>query len=216
MKRTSLIFLSLVSLVVGSFAFAADQDSLEKLSKCVTRVKDVGCTVSNNDYDRIDANVTKCRHVEDKDGMFDVFLLNESGKAVIIDTDGYNKCNRAKYTLDAQGITDFKVIGNQKEGVRVFFLGNSGRVYVMDTDQVVYEILSGNGNSYTNVSDIKGVKGSGTSVQIVMDNGKNGYELTRDKLDRKLRTAGAIWSTAEARRVNFRFTTTYRSLLRDE
>ncbi len=212
MKKLSVLFLSLVSLVASQAAFAGKADDLQK---CVDRVKEAGCTFSNNDSDRVEDNVYKCRQAKDKDGIFEVFLLNDAGKVVVVDTDGYNRCAKAKYTLDPKGITEFKVIGNSKEGVRVYFLSNSGRVYTMDTDQVVYEILSGSGNSYDTVVDIKGVRDDATAIKLVMKGNMQDVTFTRKRIEQKLRTAGS-WSTNEARKVEFRWTTTNRSLFRDE
>lgn len=176
-------------------------------TKCANRVKEAGCSLSNNNFDRIGDNVESCKQVKSGSGKttLELFLLRKSDKLVVIKTagDGVSKpnCPVIKYTMDNSGISEIKVINN-----KVFMLAKSGRVYFMHADQSVYELLNSKQKSYSSVTDIKGSQG-GNAI-VISGNGFSN-ELTNDDLQRKI-------GNGEVRKLSFFTTYTDRSLFRDE
>lgn len=201
-------FLSLLSVVLVFGAQAYAGDSKKDLDRCIHRVRDAGCYLSNNDADRVEHNVEKCRQATDSGYTNEVFQLKESGRVVVVDTTRpvtNQYCPTTKYTIDSQGIKDFKVIGNGKIG-RVFMLANSGRVYFMESDQETFEILNSKKKPYSDVREIKGDDG-GNSVWLIGQSYK--IKFTRERIRDKERNG-------ELSKLKFRRTTTQRSLYRDE
>ncbi len=206
--------------VAGTETSSADREiaSNEKLRKCADRIRKAGCYLSNNDYDRIGDNVRECKHFESSTGKseYEVMLLKESGRVVVVKTDGADvykpNCPAIKYTIDRDsegrgraektGIQEVKIIKN-----RVWMYSADGQVYFMNADEAVYELLNSKKKSYSSVTDIKGLDG-GTAIQLIFENGQT-FDIDSDKLQDKIREK-------EVRKIWFVRHDTNRSLYRDE
>ncbi|OFZ18421.1 MAG: hypothetical protein A2X94_15145 [Bdellovibrionales bacterium GWB1_55_8] len=156
----------------ADFAWVESQDFERDIAnkggrKCAKRVKAAGCYLSNNDFNRIDTNVEKCKHMESGSGKteLETFLMSDADKVVVVKTKGKgvvgSACPVMKYTMDQSGIVEMKVVGN-----RLFMLSKDGQVYFMHGDECVYELLNSNKKSYSTVNDIKG-SSDGNSVTLI-------------------------------------------------
>jgi hypothetical protein len=187
---------------------SSSSDSRAELEKCIKRVETAGCALSNNNEDRIAANVFKCRHVESNSGKtkLEIFLLDRADKVVVVKTGGSGVskpfCPTTKFTVDRAGIKDLKVIEN-----RVFLVSNDGQVYFMHSDETFYELLNSRGYSYTGVANIKGANG-GQSIVLEF---RDGNRLVLDDQDIRNKIEDGRF-----RQLEFYRYTTNRSLFRDE
>lgn len=206
--KSSKLFVLFLSFISSASAFAIE--GAADAAKCARRVRDAGCYLSNNDFDRIEDNVAACKQANDDAGRIEVFLLKNADKVVVVKTSPVvnQYCKVTKYSIDSRGIKTIKVIGNSKIGERVFMLANSGRVYFMESDQDVYEVLNSKGKSYSNVAEIKGAD-SGKAVHLIGERNSFDVLLTREALWKKIRDR-------ELRKIDFTYYTTERSLFRDE
>lgn len=79
--------------------------------KCASRVKQAGCRLSGNDFDRIDDNVQSCKQIKSSSGKtsMEVFLLRDSGKIVTVTTKGVYRygstCPVTKFNLARNGVS---------------------------------------------------------------------------------------------------------------
>jgi len=179
--------------------------------KCASRVKDTGCRLSGNDFDRIDDNVQSCKQIRSTTGKttMEVFLLRDSGKIVTVTTTGGDRfgssCPVTKFNLTRNGATEdideIVVVGH-----RLMFRTRSGGVYFMYSNNEIYELLNSEGKSYKSVTDIKGSQ-DGDSFTLVGTGFSHTY-TDADLADRM--------SNGKVRHIEFRRTTTERSLFRDE
>lgn len=207
MKR--IFSLLLISTVLAASAFANGD---AEARRCAERVRQAGCKMSNNDFDRIDDNVTSCKHMDSGSGKtsLEIFLLRKSDKVVVVKTKGSDvskpNCPTIKYTVDYPGVEKVKVIGN-----KAYLLSYDGQLYVMYADQSIYEIYNSRGERYRSLTDIKGTNG-GQAIELIGRGMR--VTLTDDMLQRKRDSVGS-WNP-QARKLNFYVTTTQRSLFRDE
>jgi hypothetical protein len=203
---SALSILSVLSVLSGAFSPVSALANAEG-TRCAERVREAGCSLSNNDVDRIDDNVQTCKHMNSGSNKteLELFLLKNSDKLVVVQTKGSNKigsyCPVIKYTVDRSGVKAIKIIGNKS-----YMLSDDGQLYVMYADQSVHEILNASGNSYRGIKSIKGVD-SGRAIEISGSTFKN--VMTDDDLEAKK-------SRGQTRRLHFVVTSTERSLFRDE
>ena len=135
---------------------------------CLERVRQAGCYVSGFDMHEGVRNVEKCRHFESKQGSteLEVFLMKHSNKLVVVKTAGSQvrkpNCPMTRYTVDAAGMDDFKVIGNH-----LFALSNDGQLYMMLADQTFAEIMNSRGRPYSGIRDIKGSRSGHDSIVLI-------------------------------------------------
>jgi hypothetical protein len=183
--------------------------------KCANRVRTAGCYLSNNDFGRIDSNVATCKQVRSGSGKttLEIFVLKNSDKVVVVKTAGEGvdmsqpaprHCPVVKYTIDYSGIKEIKIIDN-----KTFLLSNDGQLYYMLADQTVYEVLTARRDSYKSIADIKGLQAPKKGIQLIYGSGAQPYDLTDKELNEKI-------SEGKVRKVQFNFTSTQRSLFRDE
>lgn len=197
---------SVLSLLITSLMILPSVASAKKgdPARCAARVKQAGCYLSNNDAQRIANNVIDCKQVNSSNGdKLEVFQLEDAGKLVVVNTNnrGGQYCPTTKYTIDSRGIKTIKIISG-----KVFMLSNAGRVYLMLSDEEVFEVLNSKKRSYSNVTDIKGDDG-GTSIIIVGPTFK--VELTMlELIDKALK--------GQLKKISFRTSSTNKSLFRDE
>src|SRR5262245_9152646 len=129
-----------LSLLAVLLISAASAHAATEGRRCAERVRNAGCDLSNNNFERIDHDVNTCKQLNAQGNKLEVFLLNEAGKVVVVDTTrgrGDRNCPAIKYTIDDSGIDTVKVLAN-----RVFMRSDSGRVYFMQGNQAVYELLN--------------------------------------------------------------------------
>ena len=179
--------------------------------KCAQRVRTAGCKMSGNDMDRIDENVQSCKQVKSTTGKttMEVFLLRDSGKIVTVTTKGADRfgsaCPVTKFNLARNGgaeeIEEIVVVGH-----RLMFRSKRGAVYFMYSNNEMYELLNSKGDSYSSVTDIQGSQDGDTFTLV-----GSGFKNTYTDADLSSRFA-----QGKVRHIEFRRTTTERSLFRDE
>lgn len=194
-----------------------DVASGNDVERCAERIRN-SCELSHNNRERIEDNVQTCKQFKSRSGgtTLQVLLLRDSGKVIAVQTEGAdvrpgrngNICPVTKYTIDRDGIDTMKVAGN-----KIFMLSRDGQVFFMYSDERVFELLNDRTRrSYRGVTDIKG-SSDGHSITLVGNfrgadwDGKD--TITDDELQYRI-------NRGFVRKMDFRSTTTDRSLFRDE
>lgn len=182
-----------------------EPSSSEKLDKCIVRLNENCNNLSGNNEERIADNVEKCKHLEYRSTKMELLQLRNVDKMIVIKTNGneikHKQCSMIKYEIDHSGIKDFKIVGSL-----AFMISNDGQVYYMVKD-TFHELLNSKGKSYKNVDDLKG-SSNGKSVTLQFKD-NNEFVITREELERKI-------DKSQTRKLDFKYTTSARSIFRDE
>lgn len=199
MKKTILTLVAALMVTSSSYAtqtarkFASAEDEAEfviletlakdsgsKIEKCITRVEEAGCKLSNNDKDRIEDNILSCKHLDSKKGTTsqEIFLLKNAGKVVVLTTKtpiSREKCSRTKYSVGS-AIQEIKVINN-----KTWMYTQSGQLFYMNADEQFAEVYTAGGKSYSGIVDIKG---DNDAVKLIFSNGQD-FSLTPEGLSKR-------------------------------
>jgi hypothetical protein len=203
-------------MVVAAFLMssaAMAQSESAKCEKAVQRVRNANCYLSGNDAQRIAQGAAKCRQLQAKGNTLEVFLLDKSnegsGKVVTVETNGTRystqACPSTKYTIDYDGIDDFKILAQRAVMLSKPDYAGKRQVYFMTAGEAVYELLTADRNHYASVVDIKGVQADPKVAVLVF---RSGYE---EKIDE-----GDFTDYYRRRPLRFVRSDTNRSLFRDE
>lgn len=147
--------------------------------------------------------------MESESGKTDLelFLLDKSDKLVVIKTKGSGvskpDCPTTKFTVDSSGLKDMKIVDN-----KVFMISNDGQVYIMHSDETVYELLNSEGEHYTSVSEIEG-SGDGESITLKFKHGGKPRTLRHEDIQKRI-------EQGKMRQLDFFRVNTARSVFRDE
>lgn len=176
-------FLVLASMLFAGFtSFAAEPTAAD----CLARVQADGCRLNRYDVSDASRSVDKCRQVMSLGAAnkAQVFLLKGSSDLVVIRSRGERGvnppfCPAKRFSVDSSGAKDMIVINHN-----VFVLSNSGRVFMVQPDGDLLEVLSTENRSYSTVVDIRQGRESVKNVRFIGRSFEK--ELTPDELNKRI------------------------------
>jgi hypothetical protein len=177
MRLYRVIGLGAVTLAMTSVAWGAGP--VTNKFQCAMTVKAM-CGLSDQSLAGIDKNVSECRELSGGwiSRTMDVFFMPGSGSMVAVSSgETRNSCSRRKFTVPG-GVKDVAVASG-----KVYMVSNLGRLYFLDRNQNLFEMLKSSnddGGHYKGITGVSEDGHGGVNLEGIH------FDLSPDKFDERL------------------------------